>query len=562
MCVDTHVEVREGRARGRAGQGRLVLQAALAVLLCASLFALLELGLRVAGIGADRRSTMLAYQEVYPPALVPGTRPDGVATWRTWDPRLPFQSVPRQKAPDTLRVFVLGGSASAGLGFSPNVTFGRHLEQLLERGHPERTIELVNLGIVAISSTQVRLLVEDVLARYEPDLLIVYSGNNEFLELHARKYAEIREGPAARVRGWIMSTNLQRALREALVGPARPAAPPLRDPAQDERERLTEARIVREVQSTPAEIEAVLGTYAANLEAMARAASAAEVPLILCGVAANREWRGREDLPADWIRSLPGGPRTREQALAVLAEVLAREELGALERWEALFQRATLLRELGDVEGAREGFRAAHEQDPHLRRALARQSELARDVAARTGALYLDTLALFESTAEDGIIGFEHFYDYVHFTPRGAAELGAALHGVIGDLESLPRGVELELEGYALEHAAEVAALDQDFLDSRHFLGIAFDPARLSDRDLWKYDYMLRDLDARLLQDPDDALALIFRANARSFRQDGAAAAAKDYRRAMELVGETVELRANLDRLLAERQAGAAPPKR
>ena len=64
----------------------------------------------------------------------PDARPDGTPTWRTWDPRLPFQAVPREKAPNALRVFVFGGSATAGLGYSPNVTFARRLEDLRGNG--------------------------------------------------------------------------------------------------------------------------------------------------------------------------------------------------------------------------------------------------------------------------------------------------------------------------------------------------------------------------------------------------------------------------------------------
>ena len=38
----------------------------------------------------------------------------------TVDSRLPYQSILRDKAPGSLRVFTFGGSATAGLGYSPN----------------------------------------------------------------------------------------------------------------------------------------------------------------------------------------------------------------------------------------------------------------------------------------------------------------------------------------------------------------------------------------------------------------------------------------------------------
>ena len=530
-----------------------IARVAWALAACVVAFAALEGLLRVTGIGADERSTRLAYQEVWLPALEPGERADGTAVWHTADPRVPYQSVAREKRPGTLRVFTFGGSATAGLGFSPNVTFARHLEELFRGSHPEHTIEVVNLGIVAIASKQVRLLVEDVLARYEPDVLVVYSGNNEFLELHAIEYARRTGGALGHVRRAIASTHLVRAMREVLVGAPRPTAPVPRRPDDGAHERLTEARIVREVRVTPEQVERVQGAYEANLNAIASAARGAGVPLVLCSVAANAEWRGREDLGQDWMRALPGAPTTPAEAFGVLEAELARQDLDALERWELLYRRATLRRAHGNVAGARADFGAALDADPHLRRATTRHATSVRRAAEAGGALHLDVPALFAATASDGIVGFEHFYDYVHFTPRGAAELASGVHAALANSGALPRGLAVDGEAYWRRHGREVAALERDFFDARLFLGIGFDAARLVDRDLWKYDALLYELDARLAADPNDAAAHFYRGNMAAFRQDGAATAEAHYRRALELLGDDAVVRANLERLLAER---------
>ena len=63
---------------------------------------------------------------------------------------------------DGLRVLVFGASATAGLGLSPNVTFARYLERMLHAAPPERTVEVLNLGAIAISSDAVKVLVTDV----------------------------------------------------------------------------------------------------------------------------------------------------------------------------------------------------------------------------------------------------------------------------------------------------------------------------------------------------------------------------------------------------------------
>lgn len=518
-----------------------------------ALFALLELALARFGLSDDGRSSRLAYQEVFVPVLVPAERPDGLALLRTRDPRLPYQSVLCTKQAGSLRVFAFGGSATAGLGFSPNVSFPRHLEELLQRAQPERTIEVVNLGVVAIASRQVELLVRDVLERGEPDLLVVYSGNNEFLELHARLYLERNATLGRKLAARLSRTHLQRALRRALHGPFSPQDLPQRDWRVADEERLTQERIVRDVRASPAQIEDVLEEYEANLDSMARAAAAKGVPIVLCGVAVNLEWRGREDLPADWIERLLGRSGTSEEARAELDARLARTPLDELERWELLFRRAELRRSRGEVEGARADYVAALEADPHLRRALPRQSAIAERVARRHGALFLDAPALFAASARDGVVGFEHFYDYVHFLPRGAAELAVGIVELTRELPALRGGAELDLRSYSLDHAREVGRLERDFLDARLFLGIGFDPALLVDRDLWKYERLRLALDERLARDPADVAALVYRANTRSFLQDGAAGAEADYEAALAAGGEDPIVRANLERLRLER---------
>jgi Tfp pilus assembly protein PilF len=63
---------------------------------------------------------------------------------------------------------------------------------------------------------------------------------------------------------------------------------------------------------------------------------------------------------------------------------------------------------------------------------------------------------------------------------------------------------------------------------------------------------MLKELDQRLEEDPEDGRALVYRANASYFRTDGASEAARHYRTALTLADDPV-IRSNLERLLAER---------
>ncbi len=58
------------------------------------------------------------------------------------------------------------------------------------RSYPRRSIEVINVSAHAYAAYRVRLLFDRVL-EFEPDLLVLCTGNNEFLE--KRTYLPMRE---------------------------------------------------------------------------------------------------------------------------------------------------------------------------------------------------------------------------------------------------------------------------------------------------------------------------------------------------------------------------------
>ncbi len=85
--------------------------------------------------------------------------------------------IARSKEAGHLRIFVLGESAVRGTP-EPGFGFASQLGPQLRAAYPGRSIEVYNLGIVAINSHVVYQVAQQVLA-FQPDLLVVYMGNNE-----------------------------------------------------------------------------------------------------------------------------------------------------------------------------------------------------------------------------------------------------------------------------------------------------------------------------------------------------------------------------------------------
>ena len=133
------------------------------------------------------------------PLFVPAKDTDGVAMmvtarnkYRLFNP----QEFPRDKATGTRRIFCLGGSTTYGRPYDDTTSFCGWLRVMLPVADPSHTWEVVNAGGISYASYRVANVAEELI-QYDPDLFIIYCGQNEFLE--QRTYADIREMPA---RSW------------------------------------------------------------------------------------------------------------------------------------------------------------------------------------------------------------------------------------------------------------------------------------------------------------------------------------------------------------------------
>ena len=161
----------------------------------AGFFLLLELSLALAGV-----QPLYLTEDPFV-GFQPGAKlfvPDG-EVMRTNSVKLCFfnpQSFPVKKGPDTYRIFCLGGSTTFGHPYDYRTSFGHWLQTRLEDADPDRTWEVINCGGISYASYRECLLMQELI-RYEPDLFVICTGHNEFLE--ERTY------PAAR--GWIAAAG-------------------------------------------------------------------------------------------------------------------------------------------------------------------------------------------------------------------------------------------------------------------------------------------------------------------------------------------------------------------
>ncbi|MHC4780001.1 MAG: tetratricopeptide repeat protein, partial [Planctomycetota bacterium] len=356
-------------------------------------------------------------------------------------PPLPMV-VPREKAEGGFRIFVLGGSAAQG-DPSPPFGFSRHLEVMLEKRYPGGEIEVINTAITAINSHVVRGIAQEC-ARMEPDLFIVYMGNNEVVGPYGPGTVFLGFSPSLstiRTGIWVKSTKIGQLIEGALHR------------VKGQNEALKEWKgmemfVDRCVAGDDSRLEAVYGNFAANLRSILDAAGRAKAPVILCTVAVNLTdcapfaslHRGDltpADLSAFEALCEEADERARSLDVPAALEALAKAESLDGDYAELHYRMGRLHYGRGDWEAAREHFERARDLDALRFRADSGINRIIREVAAErkeTAIRLVDVEKVFEASSPHGLPGEEFFHEHVHMNFKGNHLLARVVFRQVEDL--------------------------------------------------------------------------------------------------------------------------------
>ncbi|MBN1826464.1 MAG: tetratricopeptide repeat protein [Candidatus Eisenbacteria bacterium] len=394
-------------------------------------------------------------------------------------PQIPYARFAARKDPDTFRFFTVGASSSVAFPYTPNVAFASFLREMLAAGMPDRNVESINVSMTAVSSYQVSRWVAEILRLYDPDLIVVYTGHNEF-------YGVLGAGSSMSVGRNRTLTRLFQRLQEtavyALVAGAveRVRRPPEESALAQPIEAMTRDREIRFDGELHRSVER---NFEANLEGMARAAERRGVPIVFCTPVSNRVDCSpmgpihREDFPAGeahrWDRYLSTGDSYLRLGDAGGAAAEYRNAIALDDRHAGAEYRLGRAEMLG---GEREEAAAAFDRALLLDGVRLRASdpivETVRRVCRRHeagGAVRpADTVARFNDESPAGRPGANLVLEHIHMNGRGhwlaASQIYRTLlrSGLAGPLD--PAG-ELPFE----EAAARVGYGDVD-----HAYGLAF----------------------------------------------------------------------------------------
>ena len=299
----------------------------------------------------------------------------------------------RSKPAHGLRVFVLGESSAAGFPYGYNGTFSRVLRDALQDVLPGDTVEVVNLGIAAITSYTLYDEVGEVLAQ-RPDAVVIYAGHNEFYGALGAGSTETIGAYPGLVRTYLKLQRLKLVLlaREIATGiSGRLAA--MTGSERGASSRSLMQQLVRE-ERIPLNGETYrrgVRQFHDNLRAILRRFQAARVPVFIGSLTSNL----RDQPPFRSVAS-PGAPPAQE----LFAE--ARQVLAA-----------------GDRGRARTLFEHARDLDALRFRAPAEFNTIIRTLARETGSHYVPVDEAFTAASPDGIPGSELFWEHLHPNQRG-----------------------------------------------------------------------------------------------------------------------------------------------
>jgi tetratricopeptide (TPR) repeat protein len=409
----------------------------------------------------------------YNPHFFRSGRIEGKAVWtdnqdygrRFFPPRLirypePF-TMPATKAPNTLRIFVLGESAAMG-DPDPKFSLPRILQVLLRARFPSRRVEVINAAMVAINSHVILPIARDC-AKQAGDVWVIYMGNNEVIgPFGSASIFGAQAPPLSLVRAglWVKTMRLGQLL-DAGLHVTRLGNQPLTE--WRGMEMMAEQRVRHDASGTTR----VYQHFENNLADILETGTHAGARIVLCTVATNlrdcapfaslhRVGQAGTDL-AEWQASYNAGVAAQERGdFNNAGQAYQRAASIDGEFADLAFRRAECYRRLGQDAEAAKWFREARDLDALQFRADGRINEIIRRSATMYGSRGVnlaDAEAEIAAKSSSGIPGDEYFYEHVHLTPEGNYLVARAV------AEQVVRTLGLEASGQWLTQSECFALL-------------------------------------------------------------------------------------------------------
>lgn len=324
------------------------------------------------------------------------------------------------------RIFIVGGSAALGWPGPIESAFSGYLQRALNQVAPGR-YEIINTASMSYGSHRLLDLLTDIV-HLEPDLIVVWSGNNEYVERNMLpRFA--RTATMGRVQRVLRQSSLYRSVRLGLafVAPTlfvRSAGTDITDPRSGPQVRQdVQAGRTMEVDRQ------VRDNYQNNLLAMARLIRKSGATGVFCTVPVNlSDWVPSRLPPVitdpalakQWSELGDAASLLGQQGRYAEAAVVLERQLGMTPEYALghyLLGHSYL--QISRRTEAKAAFSRARDFDQRPVRALSAFEQIISAVATREGMTLIDLEAAFAAANESGVPGSDLFLDHVHPNEAG-----------------------------------------------------------------------------------------------------------------------------------------------
>lgn len=347
-----------------------------------------------------------------------------------------YDSFPARKPPGAYRIFCLGGSTVQGRPYSTETAFATWLELALGAADPSVDWRVVNCGGISYASYRLVPILAEILD-YEPDLIVICTGHNEFLE--ERTYGHLgrradRGWTPISLLGQLHCYRLGRGIRRRRVA-GRQEAPPVRAPTlPGEVDALLDHKWGHDRYSRDDErSKCVIEHFESSLTRMLRLARQRDVPVLLLAPPSNlKDCPPFKSEPASGLTS---GQREQFAQLCAAADAVpwsdVHGKIPLLEQAVAIdprhagaqFRLGTCYEVAGLLDKALSAFTKAKDEDVCPLRMLESMRAGMSRAAEVTGTAFIDVHARFAATSAAGLLGNELLLDHVHPTVEGHQQI-------------------------------------------------------------------------------------------------------------------------------------------
>lgn len=320
----------------------------------------------------------------------------------------------KNKPENGFRVICLGGSSMFGTPYQMTSTIPGIVRKQLRHLYPELEIEVINFAASAINSQVIKRFA-GVLLDFQPDLVLIYMGHNEF-------YGPDGVGatwPEKNIPGFI---GLKYQLKELRIYQV---LQKLIDGIFSSEGTLQEPNLMRQVsrgslvELNSKDSQRIFSDFAKNLAEIIKIYKDEKIPLIVSDVASNLmfkpfKWSSVEGIDDEnrWFQSFLDKISTGniQEGLDSVLTILEKNPANALVNYMA----GICYYRLDDFEKAGFYMKMARDHDLLKFRAPGEINEIIADVCRKNQVRFISVQDYLEENSRGGITGYELFWEHLH----------------------------------------------------------------------------------------------------------------------------------------------------